>query len=146
MDIEGIKKSVTDWEQKYNADTKALQDKLEAQERSHLQDRFFDQYKFSSMPARKGIMAEFEAKGFKLENGKFLGGEDFMKGLMENDDYKGAFVVETPASEGDDGHNANGGEGQNLPFFSASSQSQTGGNVEQSKFGFGFTGVRKKNE
>lgn len=100
MDIEGIKQKAADWETKYNADTQALNDKLDAQERSHQVDRFFDQYKFSSVPAMRGVRDEFEKKEFQLMDGKFLGAEDFMKGLMENEDYKGAFVTEEPAPSG----------------------------------------------
>lgn len=89
MDIEGIQKSAKEWEDKYNADTKALEDKLTAQEYSHAADMFMSKYQFTSKPAREGIMAEFNKKGFKLEDGKFLGAEDYMKNLMESEDYKG---------------------------------------------------------
>lgn len=151
MDIDGIKKKVSDWEEKYNADTAALNEQLAAKERQHQLDRFFDKYEFTSVPARKGIMEDFEAKQFKLEDGKFLGGEEFMKSLMESEDYKGAFVVHDD-SNGSDG-SGNGGEGNGngagadpstgkVPFFSTGTQSSTA-DPKSSVFNFGFSGVRK---
>ena len=92
MDIDGIKKAAADWEAKYQADTQALQDKLNAQARSHAEDMFMSGYQFTSKAARNGILSELRAKDFKLENGQLLGAKDFVDGLMANDDYKGAFV------------------------------------------------------
>ena len=133
MDIEGIKKSAKEWEDKYNADTKALEDKLTAQEYSHAADMFMSKYQFTSKPAREGVMAEFNKKGFKLEDGKFLGAEEYMNRLMEREDYNGAFKVEdTPEVK----------EPENKPFFATSTQSHS--NPENTPaFSFGFTGVRK---
>lgn len=97
MDIEGIKKSVTDWETKYNADTKALNEKLAAQARSHSEEQFLSGYKFTSKAAKDGVLATFRSKEFKLdENGTFLGGKEFMDNLMKDEDYKGAFMVDDP--------------------------------------------------
>lgn len=133
MDIEGIQKSAKEWEDKYNADTKALEDRLEAQEYSHAADMFMNKYQFTSKPAREGIMAEFNKKGFKLEDGKFLGAEDYMKTLMESEDYKGAFKTEKKPEVN---------EPENKPFFAASTHSNSDpGNTPA--FSFGFTGVRK---
>lgn len=97
MDIEGIKQAATDWETKYNADTKALQDQLAAQTKAHAEDMLLSGYKFSSVAAKNGILAEVRAKDFKIDdNGTVLGGKEFIEGLMANDDYKGAFVIEQP--------------------------------------------------
>lgn len=133
MDIEGIQKSAKEWEDKYNADTKALEDKLTAQEYSHAADMFMSKYQFTSKPAREGVMAEFNKKGFKLEDGKFLGAEDYMNSLMESEDYKGAFKTEDePTAK----------KQENKPFFAASTHSNN--NPENTPaFSFGFTGVRK---
>nr|DAZ71001.1 MAG TPA: minor structural protein [Caudoviricetes sp.] len=133
MDIEGIQKSAKEWEDKYNADTKALEDKLTAQEYSHAADMFMSKYQFTSKPAREGVMAEFNKKGFKLEDGKFLGAEEYMNSLMESEDYKGAFKVEEKPEVK---------EPEKKPFFAASTQSHS--NPENTpEFSFGFTGVRK---
>ena len=91
MDIDGIKQSAKDWETKYTQETQKLTAQLAAQERNHALDMFMGGYKFSSKPAENGVRAEFEKKNFTLEDGKFLGGDEFIKSLMENDDYKGSF-------------------------------------------------------
>ena len=119
MDVEGIKKSAAEWEEKYNADTKALKEQMEAQERSHQTDMFLASYKYTSKAAQSGIRAEFEKQGFKLKDGVFQGASDYMKGLMENEDYKGAVVIEKPDDgDGKDGEgegNGNGGAGAQNP-------------------------------
>ena len=104
MDIDGIKQSAKDWETKYTQETQKLTAQLAAQERTHALDMFMGGYKFSSKPAENGVRAEFEKKNFTLEDGKFLGGDEFMKSLMENDDYKGAFVFEDDSNPEDDSH------------------------------------------
>lgn len=147
MDIDGIKKKVTEWEAKYNEDTKALNAQMAEQERQHQLERFFDRYEFTSVPARKGIMDEFKAKEFKLEDGKFVGAEEFMKGLMESDDYKGAFVIHSEEPEAPNGDDQQQNAEQNqqtarVPFFSAGTQSQTS-DPKSPMFNFGFSGVRK---
>lgn len=45
--------------------------------------KYFDGYKFTSELAKKAAMDEFRKKELKLENGQFLGGDDFMKQLKE---------------------------------------------------------------
>lgn len=122
-----VEKLTKEWEAKYNADTKALQDKLDAQERSHQTDMFLAGYKYTSKAAQAGIRAEFDKKEFKLENGQFLGASDYMKQLMESEDYKGAFVIEQPGNpdnggQGAGGEGGAGGSGQQtkpLPQFAA---------------------------
>lgn len=83
MDIEGIKKSVTDWETKYNTDTKALQDKLDGQAYDFALKEFVNGYQFTSDLVKEAVIAQLKAKEFKLNDGKFLGAEDFMKQLKE---------------------------------------------------------------
>ena len=113
MDIDGIKQSAKDWETKYTQETQKLTAQLAAQERTHAMDMFMGGYKFTSKPAENGVRAEFEKKNFTLEDGKFLGGDEFMKSLMENDDYKGAFVFDDDGDPEDDSHE----EEEGKPFF-----------------------------
>lgn len=98
MDIDGIKKSVTDWETKYNTDTKALQEKLDAQATEFAAKEYMSKFQFTSPLAAKAAMSEFMAQGFKRgDDGKFLGADDFMKSMKESN--PGAFVVETPPAQ-----------------------------------------------
>lgn len=93
MDVDGIKQSVTDWEQKYNDDTAALRQQLAEQEQTHSLDMFLGGYQFSSKAAKDGIRAAFLSKKFPYEDGKFIGAKEYIDSLMADDDYKGAFAV-----------------------------------------------------
>lgn len=97
MDIEGIKKAASDWEQKYNDDTAALSQKLKDQERAHGVDMFFNGYKFTSKAAQDGVRAAFDKRNFPFEDGKFIGAKEFMDTLATDADYKAAFAVDEPA-------------------------------------------------
>lgn len=148
MDIDGIKQSAKDWETKYTQETQKLTAQLAAQERTHALDMFMGGYKFSSKPAENGVRAEFEKKNFTLEDGKFLGGDEFMKSLMENDDYKGAFVIEDDSNPADDSHE----EEEGKPFF-ARGVGGTGGaggegvKGKEAQFNpFGFNLIRQPEE
>lgn len=111
-----VEKVTKDWETKYNNDTKALKDKLTAQEREHQTDMYLSGYKYTSKAAKAGIRAEFEKKNYALENGKFGADADaYMKSLMESDDYKAAFAIDDPGDEG--GQGGSGGFGGTPPKF-----------------------------
>lgn len=99
MDIDGIKQSVTDWEKKYNDDTAALNQKIADNERAFNEELFLRGYKFSSKAAANGIKAEFVKRKFPFEDGSFIGGKEFMEKLMADDDYKMAFVIDTPPAD-----------------------------------------------
>lgn len=90
-DAEAIAQQVSEWENKYNADTQALKNQLETQAREHAEDMFFSGYQFTSKAARRGVLDDFRAQKFTLENGEFKGGKAYMDSLMKQDDYKGAF-------------------------------------------------------
>lgn len=83
LDIEGIKASVTSWETKYNTDTQALQTKLEEQQKDFAMKEYIGTYNFTSELVKEAVLAQLKAKDFKLDNGKFLGADDFMKQLKE---------------------------------------------------------------
>ena len=114
MDIDGIKRKASEWENKYNTETAALNEKLARQERAFKRDLFFKGYKFSSQFAEDGVKAAFDKQEFKLVDGEFMGAKDYMTKLMTDDATKSAFVIE-PA-----GGNNEGGDPQppNQPQFS----------------------------
>lgn len=92
MDIDSIKKSATDWEDKYN---KLIQEQKDAEEKSIRDERvkeFFKDTKFSSEMAKKGIIAEFDKKDFKYdeETKSFQGATEWLNNLKESD--KGSFL------------------------------------------------------
>lgn len=110
MDIEGIKKKASEWENKYTTETTALNEKLVQQERDYARDLFFKNYKFSSSFAEEGVKADFDKQGFKLVDGVYMGGKEYMDKLQNDEATKSAFVIE-PA-----GGNNEGGDPQ--PQFS----------------------------
>lgn len=83
MDIEGIKQLASDWEKKYNDDLKAMQDKLEGQAYDFALKEYVSGYQFTSDLVKEAVIAQLKAQGFKLNDGKFLGADDFMKQLKE---------------------------------------------------------------
>lgn len=95
LDVEGIKAKVTEWETKYNKDTKALQDQLDETTYGFAVKDAVGGIKFSSESARKAFVADLTAKKLPLQEGKLLGLEDFTKSYQESD--PGAFVPEGEA-------------------------------------------------
>lgn len=92
MDIDGIKQAAADWEQKaaqFKADAEKAQqdaaDKITAMEYDNAVNSYVSGLKFTSEYAKKGFVEDFKAKGFKLEDGKFLGADDYVKGVREKD-------------------------------------------------------------
>ncbi len=94
MDIESIKKSATDWEDKYN---KLVESQEEAKKKSIRNERtnaFFNDVKFASESAKAGVIAQFNEKDFKYDEqtGKFQGANEWLEELKKND--VGAFQSE----------------------------------------------------
>ena len=83
MDIEGIKQSASDWEKKYNDDLKAMQDKLDGQAYDFALKEYVSGYQFTSDLVKEAVIAQLKQQEFKLNDGKFLGADDFMKQLKE---------------------------------------------------------------
>lgn len=94
MDIEGIKKSADDWKAKYEEDTKKLQADLQAKDYDYAAKDYINQFKFIDDDVKEIVLNKFKAKEFKLEEGKFLGADDFMKDYQEA--HKSLFVQEAP--------------------------------------------------
>lgn len=144
MDIDGIKKSAKDWEDKYNHDTHELNDKLAKQERDHQTDRYLDTVGLKpGAMYRDYVRRAFESKELKLENGKFIGADDVMKELKENPDFKDAFIEEKPDEPDVPDTPEQNPPAPNMPYFSSGTNSQTG-EPKGSMFNFGFSGVRKR--
>lgn len=140
MDIDGIKKSAQDWETKYNTDTKALQDKLTAQERAHKQELYFNGVKFTSKAAKTGVIADFEKQNFELKDGVFIGADSWL--AQQKKDDPASFVAEKT----DDDQGSKETEQQNggyRPSFMGATSGGSGKSGQQMQdFGFHFTGVR----
>lgn len=146
QDVEGVKKKVTEWETKYNADTQALKDQMAAQARKHAEEMFLSGYQFSSVAAKNGILAELQGKKFQVDDsGTILGAKEFMQSLMENEDYKGAFVTEQKKTDEADPQTQTQTPPTPAPRFSAGTGGTTqpaGATNPFAGFG-GFTRIRQ---
>ena len=85
MDVEGIKTKVSEWETKYNTDTQALKDQLDAAKYGFAVNGAVAGLKFSSESAKKAFVADLTAKKLPLQEGKLLGMDDFVKSYQTSD-------------------------------------------------------------
>lgn len=85
MDIDGIKARAGEWETKYNTDTQALRDQLDAANYGFAVKDAANGYKFSSEAAKKAFCADLIEKKLPMQDGKLLGLADFIKGYKEAD-------------------------------------------------------------
>ena len=83
MDIEGIKQSAADWEQKYNTETQKLNKQIEDDRKKFAAERFMDSQKIKSPLSRKAILQDFLAKGLEFKDGTFVGADEYMKSVKE---------------------------------------------------------------
>ena len=104
MDVDSIKQSVSDWETKYNKDTKELQDKLIKKDYEYKVKEKVSGLKFTSESAKKSFMADLMAKDLKLENDTILGFDDFVKNYKETD--PNAFESEQKQPQFSNGNNS----------------------------------------
>ena len=102
-------------------------------------------YHFTSKPAREGVLNAFKEQNFQMKDGKFVGADEYMQKLMENDDYKGAFAIEKEP-EADPEVKP---ETPPMPRFAAGTTGteQTSENpFLKAGFGAGFTRIRQPKE
>ena len=134
-----VDEKIKEWETKYAADTKALQDQMAAQQREYAENLFLSGYKFTSKAARAGVLSELKAQDFKIDDkGQLTGAADWIKSLSENEDYKAAFVTEQK-QENDNGNQQGSG-----PRFAAGTDNGGGnGGGSNNLFSFGFQHLRE---
>lgn len=72
-------------ETKYKTDTENLTAKLAAQETDFAAERLLGGYKFANERVKKSVLEEFKGKGFKYENGAFVGAKEFFEDLKKNE-------------------------------------------------------------
>lgn len=79
---------------KYEADTKAYQEKLSKQAYEFAVSEFANSYNFTSKAAKKDFIREMTDANLKLDDKGIVGGKDFYERYASEN--KDAFVVETP--------------------------------------------------
>lgn len=92
VDTADLQKEIADWKEKYETDTKELNDKISKREYEYAINDLVRDIKFSSVSAKKSFVRDLQEKGLKLEDGKLLGFDDYKKEYEEKD--PGAFLVE----------------------------------------------------
>ena len=97
IDVEKIKAEVDEWKEKYETDTKNLKDSLTQKDYDYKVSELTNGLKFSSNGAKKSFLNDLKEKGLKLEDGKLLGFDDFVKSYQETD--PDAFVKEEEHKE-----------------------------------------------
>ena len=80
-----LKKRLDELNAKYKTDTENLTAKLTAQETDFAAERLLSGYKFANDRVKKSVLEEFKGKGFKYENGSFVGGKEFLDELKKNE-------------------------------------------------------------
>ncbi len=92
-DLEALKqatKNLADLQLKYDNDTKAYAKQLKQQEYEFAVKDFAGSKNFTSNAAKRDFVQAMIAKGLKLEEGKIIGAEDFVK--LYSKDNEDAFV------------------------------------------------------
>lgn len=92
IDVSQLQGEITKLKGDLSAKEAEFNTKLAEIEYSGAIQKYFEAFKFTSELAKKAAMEEFKSKGLKLENGQFLGGDDFMKQLKETNPT--AFVAD----------------------------------------------------
>lgn len=91
---EQLAKQLEELNAKYKTDTDALSAKLAAQETDYAAEKLFGEYNFASERVKNSVLDEFKEKGFKFENGAFVGGKKYLEGLKKSE--PDVFAVEKP--------------------------------------------------
>lgn len=86
-DNDALKTQLGELQTKYTTDTEALQQKLNDQqaefENAKATEAFFADVEFSSALAKEAAMSQFKSKGFKLVDGSYQGGKEWLDDLRK---------------------------------------------------------------
>lgn len=98
MDIDGIKQSAAEWQQKYETDTKSLQEKLDAQATEFAARTYLSGFQYADELVKDAIYDKFMAKKFKRsEDGKFEGADAWMEEMKKS--FPSSFAASKPAAD-----------------------------------------------
>lgn len=105
---EGMSAKLSELQTKYEADTKALQKKLEDQQTDFAIEKAFADVPFASALAKRAAIADFRAKGYKVgQDGTFSEAASFIDALKKED--PAAFKTEGSDQGGKGGDDGNQG-------------------------------------
>lgn len=112
VDIDGLKNSIQEWENKYNQ-----------REYDLSVDKYMQDYKFTSELAKEATISKFKEQKFKLKDGKLDGAEEYMKKFMEEN--KSAFVIEDNNTQNNNNNLLNNNSMANTSTYSYNPASGT---------------------
>lgn len=112
VDIDGLKNSIQEWENKYNQ-----------REYDLSVDKYMQNYKFTSELAKEATISKFKEQKFKLKDGKLDGAEEYMKKFMEEN--KSAFVIEDNNTQNNNNNLLNNNSMTNTSTYSYNPASGT---------------------
>ncbi len=102
-----LNKQIAELSEKYKTAT----EQLAAQETDYAAEKLLSGYKFASERVKNSVLAEFKGKGFKYENGAFIGGKEFLDELKKNEpdvfakEQQGLFMGSTQSGVSVDSNN-----------------------------------------
>ena len=97
VDVEGLKKKITELEEKATAAEKEYAAKLAERDYSDALNKALEEVHFTSEAAKKAVIAEIKEKELKLVDGKIIGLDDVIKQIKERD--AGAFASDKPGAK-----------------------------------------------
>lgn len=89
-DVEGLKQQIADYNQKLKDTEEQYKKEIEQRDFKDALTEAMKEVEFTSEYAKKSVMAEIEAAGLKLIDGKIIGLNDLLETIKEKD--KAAFV------------------------------------------------------
>lgn len=135
MDIENIKAGAEEWKTKYEAsqaEAQKIKEQFEAdikaKDYEYAVNNYMSNFKFVDDVVKETVLNHFKSKEFKLEEGKFLGADDYMRDYQEQ--HKALFIQDEENQE-------------QMPTWVKSSNNQQPIDTSNG-FNFNFTGVRPK--
>lgn len=133
LDVEGIKAQAEEWKTKYSefenqtkAEKEAFTKQLADKDYEFAVKEFIGTQKFTGDFTKNAFIEDFKKQGLKLDNGKFLGADDYIKGFQEKN--QGVFIIEAPIDEAP------------VPQFTKQQEGQP--QDKGSMFNFGFNPLR----
>lgn len=85
MDIDTIKANAEKYKEDFEKLEKESKKEIERIKYEHQLSEYINGFKFSNDRVKNSILSDIKAKEFKLEDGKFVGADDYMKELQESE-------------------------------------------------------------
>ena len=130
MDIEGIKKSAADWEEKYNTGMAEMQEKLDAQKKTYAAEQYLADQGFRSNLAKKAAFDSMMQLEFK--DGTFTGADDLLKKLKEEDPE--SFVQKEEKKKGPESWTRATGQNKQKPMTVSEEKAYLDGKYKNNKY------------